>query len=88
MLNNPIRVRIVDDSAAMRQLLTQILSSDPEIQVIGTAPAPYFAHEKIVSLKPDVLTLNVEAAARTHVKTHVASAPPAPVAPAPQQRSV
>ena len=60
MPGSRIRVLIVDDSAAMRQLLTQILSSDPAIEVVGTAPDPYFAREKILSLKPDVLTLDVE----------------------------
>ena len=56
----PIRVLIVDDSAAMRQLLTKILESDPAIEVVGTAADPYFARDKIRSLKPDVLTLDVE----------------------------
>ena len=56
----PVRVLIVDDSAAMRQLLTQILASDPGIEVIGTAPDPYFARDKIRELKPDVVTLDVE----------------------------
>lgn len=56
----PIRVLIVDDSAAMRQLLTQILQTDPAIEVIGTAADPYFARDKIRALKPDVLTLDVE----------------------------
>lgn len=60
MLNRKIRVLIVDDSAAMRQLLTQILTSDPSIEVVGTAPDPYFARDKIRSLQPDVLTLDVE----------------------------
>ena len=55
-----IRVLIVDDSAVMRQILTQILSSDPAIEVVGTAVDPYAAREKIVALKPDVLTLDVE----------------------------
>ena len=56
----PIRVLIVDDSAAMRQLLTQILQSDPASEVVGTAADPYFARDKIRALKPDVLTLDVE----------------------------
>ena len=60
MPTSPIRVLIVDDSAAMRQLLTHILSSDPAIQVVGTAADPYFARDKIRDLKPDVLTLDVE----------------------------
>lgn len=55
-----IRVLVVDDSALMRQMLTQILSSDPHIEVVGTAPDPYIAREKIKSLNPDVLTLDIE----------------------------
>jgi two-component system chemotaxis response regulator CheB len=55
-----IRVLIVDDSALMRQMLQAVLSSDPAIEVIGTAPDPLVAREKIKSLNPDVLTLDVE----------------------------
>lgn len=55
-----IRVLIVDDSALMRQLLTSLLSSDPGIEVIGTAADPYIARDKIKELDPDVLTLDVE----------------------------
>ncbi len=55
-----IRVLIVDDSALMRQVLTALLSKDPEIEVIGVAPDPYAAREKIKALNPDVLTLDVE----------------------------
>ncbi|TAJ08339.1 MAG: chemotaxis response regulator protein-glutamate methylesterase [Nitrospirae bacterium] len=55
-----IRVLIVDDSALMRQILTELLSQDSEIEVIGTAPDPYIAREKIKALRPDVLTLDVE----------------------------
>ncbi len=54
------RVLVVDDSATMRRLLTQILASDPQIEVIGTAPDPYVARDKIKALNPDVLTLDVE----------------------------
>jgi len=57
---NPYKVLIVDDSALMRQLLTQILSSDPELQVVGTAADPFSAREKIKALQPDVLTLDIE----------------------------
>lgn len=59
-MTTPIKVLVVDDSALMRQLLTQIISSDPALQVIGTAADPYAAREKIISLKPDVLTLDIE----------------------------
>lgn len=54
------RVLIVDDSAVMRQLLTAILREDPEVEVVGSAPDPFVAWEKIQLLKPDVLTLDVE----------------------------
>ena len=55
-----IRVLIVDDSALMRQLLSSLLASDPAIEVVGTAPDPLVAREKIKALNPDVVTLDVE----------------------------
>ena len=55
-----IRVLIVDDSALMRQLLTHILGSDGQIEVVGTAPDPVLARDKIKELNPDVLTLDLE----------------------------
>jgi two-component system chemotaxis response regulator CheB len=55
-----IRVLIVDDSALMRQILGAILGSDPGIEVVGTAPDPLVAREKIKALNPDVMTLDVE----------------------------
>lgn len=58
--NKKIRVLIVDDSALVRQLLSEILNSDPMIEVIGAAPDPFIAREKIKQLNPDVLTLDVE----------------------------
>src|SRR5580692_8494191 len=57
---NKIRVLIVDDSALMRQVLKEILSQDPEIEVVGAASDPFAAREKILQLKPDVVTLDVE----------------------------
>ena len=54
------RVLIVDDSALMRQILTQIFQSDPDLEVVGSAGDPYIARDKIKALKPDVLTLDVE----------------------------
>lgn len=55
-----VRVLIVDDSALVRQLLTQILSAHSDIEVVGVAGDPYQARNKIKELKPDVLTLDVE----------------------------
>jgi two-component system chemotaxis response regulator CheB len=55
-----IRVLIVDDSALMRQILSAILGADPGIEVVGTAPDPLVAREKIKALNPDVMTLDVE----------------------------
>jgi len=56
----PIRVLIVDDSALVRKLLTEMLGHDHEIEVIGTAADPYAARDKIKQLNPDVITLDVE----------------------------
>ena len=55
-----ISVLIIDDSAVVRSILTEILSSDDGIEVVGTAMDPHIAREKIKRLKPDVLTLDVE----------------------------
>ncbi len=55
-----IKVLIVDDSAIVRQTLSEILSSDKEIEVVGTAADPFYAVEKIKTLVPDVITLDVE----------------------------
>lgn len=55
-----VRVLIVDDSAIVRELLQRNLSRDPEIEVVGTAPDPYVARDKIVALKPDVVSLDIE----------------------------
>lgn len=55
-----IKVLIVDDSALVRQMLTEIFNSAAGIQVVGTASDPYVAREKIKQLNPDVLTLDVE----------------------------
>ncbi len=55
-----IRVLIVDDSAIVRKILTDALASQPDIEVVGTAPDAYIARDKILSLQPDVLTLDIE----------------------------
>lgn len=57
---SPIRVLVVDDSALIRNVMTEMLSEDPEIEVVGAAPDPYVARDKIKALNPDVLTLDVE----------------------------
>src|SRR3974390_3701222 len=54
------RVLIVDDSALMRQLLAAVLSVDEGIEVVGEAPDPFDAREKIKALNPDVVTLDIE----------------------------
>ena len=55
-----IRVLVVDDSAVVRKVFTNELSLDPEIEVVGSAPDPFVARDKIVQLEPDVITLDVE----------------------------
>lgn len=55
-----IKVLIIDDSALVRQTLTEIISSDPQLEVIGTAANPYIAAQKIKSFIPDVITLDIE----------------------------
>jgi two-component system, chemotaxis family, protein-glutamate methylesterase/glutaminase len=55
-----IKVLIIDDSALVRQLLSEILGADPAIEVVGTAQDAYMAREKIKRLNPHVLTLDVE----------------------------
>lgn len=55
-----IKVLIVDDSALIRRLMSEILSADPDIEVVGVAPDPYVARERIRQLDPDVITLDVE----------------------------
>lgn len=59
-MDRPVRVLIVDDSALVRETLSRGLGADPQIEVIGTANDPYMARDKIVQLRPDVLTLDVE----------------------------
>lgn len=59
-MSHPIRVLIVDDSALVRQTLTEILSTDPEIEIIGSAADPFIAAERMRSETPDVITLDIE----------------------------
>lgn len=55
-----IRVLVVDDSAVVRKTLSRLIDSEPDMEVIGTAPNPYIARDKLVKLKPDVMTLDIE----------------------------
>jgi len=59
-MSKKIRVLIVDDSAVVRQSLSQIIASDPMLEVLGTAPDPFYAAKKIAEEVPDVITLDVE----------------------------
>ncbi|HUW81807.1 MAG TPA: chemotaxis response regulator protein-glutamate methylesterase [Phycisphaerae bacterium] len=54
------RVLVVDDSVVVREIFVRELSRDPDIVVIATAPDPYIARDKIVQLRPDVVTLDIE----------------------------
>jgi two-component system, chemotaxis family, protein-glutamate methylesterase/glutaminase len=61
MLNGrKTRVLIVDDSAIVRKILSDALAGEPDLEVVGTAPDPYIARDKILALRPDVLTLDIE----------------------------
>lgn len=55
-----IKVLIVDDSALIRKLLSEIIGSQPDMEAIGSAPDPLVAREMIRELNPDALTLDVE----------------------------
>jgi two-component system chemotaxis response regulator CheB len=55
-----IRVLVVDDSAVVRRMITDALSLDPGIEVVGTACDPFVARDKILELQPDVMTLDIE----------------------------
>ena len=59
-MSKTIKVLVVDDSALVRQTLTDILTSDPEIEVIGAASDPYAAVKRMETQAPDVITLDIE----------------------------
>jgi len=60
MSKDKIRVLIVDDSALVRQTLSQVLSTDPMIEVMATASDPFVAAERMNEETPDVITLDIE----------------------------
>ena len=55
-----IKVLIVDDSAIVRKILSETINAEKDMEVIATAPDPFVARDKILALKPDVLTLDIE----------------------------
>ena len=57
---NRVRVLIVDDSAVVRRMLTDILSAEPDLEVVGSAPNAAIARSRFETVKPDVVTLDVE----------------------------
>jgi len=59
-MKKKIRVLIVDDSALVRQALAEIISADPELEVLATAADPFLAAERMKDAVPDVITLDVE----------------------------
>lgn len=60
MIEAKTKVLVVDDSALIRKLMTDILASDPELEVVGTAMDAHAARDKIKRLHPDVITLDIE----------------------------
>lgn len=59
-MQDKIKVLIVDDSALVRQTLSEIISQDPELEVMGIAADPFIAAKKMADMTPDVITLDVE----------------------------
>lgn len=76
-----VKLLIVDDSAFMRNALSTMLSSDPEIKIVGTARDGLEAIEKIASLKPDIVTMDVEMPRMDGIATlkHIMETNPLPV---------
>ena len=74
------KVLVIDDSALMRQIIVKILSSQPDLEVIGAASDPYKARERILADKPDVITLGCRNAADgwAHLSWQTDAIPPDP----------
>jgi len=60
MENNKTKILIVDDSAIVRKIFTEYLSKESDLEVVGTAPDPFVARDKIILSKPDVVLLDIE----------------------------
>jgi len=59
-MNKKVRALVIDDSSIVRRTISELLSSDPEIEVIGTASDPYMAAKQLQEEVPDVITLDIE----------------------------
>jgi two-component system, chemotaxis family, protein-glutamate methylesterase/glutaminase len=59
-MREKIKVLIVDDSAIVRKIMSEALAQEPDMEVVGVAPDPFVARDKIVQRKPDVITLDIE----------------------------
>src|SRR3712207_8553684 len=58
--NKKIKVLVVDDSSMFRRIIKNYLQENPDLEVVDTAKDPYEARDKILQLRPDVLTLDIE----------------------------
>jgi two-component system, chemotaxis family, protein-glutamate methylesterase/glutaminase len=58
--SSKIKVLVIDDSAIVRKIVSDAISAEQDMEVVGTAPDPYIARDKILALSPDVLTLDIE----------------------------
>ena len=81
MRKSPIRVLVIDDSALMRKMITQMLARDTSIEVVGTAMDGTFGLKKIEELRPDVVTLDLEMPQMDGIETlkHIMKRGPTPV---------
>src|SRR3954462_474442 len=59
-MTKKIKVLVIDDSAIVRKILTDAITAEKDLEVVGTAPDPFIVRDKILALKPDVLTLDIE----------------------------
>jgi two-component system, chemotaxis family, protein-glutamate methylesterase/glutaminase len=55
-----LKVLVIDDSAIVRKILSETIAAESDMEVVGTAPDPFVARDKILALQPDVLTLDIE----------------------------
>ena len=60
LLKPKIKVLVIDDSAIVRKILSETIAQEADMEVVGTAPDPFVARDKILALQPDVLTLDIE----------------------------